>query len=119
MAAPDPDTPGLIMHWIVTAPDVLPKPRNEAALIGRVIHEAMAIWVNALRESDAREIVRGYAAQKNCAVTKESDRRLRINSPSQGHIFIDFDDSGKIHGIEFPPESKPVSWFNGLFQRKA
>jgi hypothetical protein len=119
VAAPDPDMAGLIMYWIVTAPDVLPKPRNESARIGLVIQEAMATWVGAF-DSDGRELVRAYAAQKNCMVIEVSDRRLRIDSPAEDHIFIDFDDLGRIHGIELPQKPKPkpkkVSWFKGLFQ---
>ena len=79
----------------------------------------MATWADALRGSDGRELVRGYAAQKTCKFTEESDRPLRIDSPSGGHIFIDFEESGGIYGIEFPsqpqPEPKKASWFKGLF----
>jgi hypothetical protein len=122
VAAPAPDAPGLVMYWIVTAPDVLPIPRNESARIGHVIREAMADWADALRDSDGRELVRAYAAQKDCTVTEVAERRLRIDSPSGGHIFIDFEESGGISGIEFPPEPEPepkkVSWFKGLFRGK-
>jgi hypothetical protein len=118
VAAPAPDAPGLVMYWIVTAPDVLPKPSNESARMGLVIREAMANWASALQDSDGREIVRSYAALKNCTVTEESDRRLRIDAPSGDHIFIDFEESGGIYGIEFPPVPKPestkVSWFKKL-----
>ena len=83
--------------------------------MGYVIKEAMATWADALRDSDGRELVRAYAAQKNGKVTEESDRRLRIDAPSGDHIFIDFEESGGIYGIEFPPVPKPestkVSWF--------
>jgi hypothetical protein len=119
IVAPAPDAPGLLMNWIVTAPGVLPAARDESVRIGHVIGEAMATWADALRGSDGRALVRGYAAQKTCKVTEESERRLRIDSPSGGHIFIDFEESGGIYGIEFPPapqpEPKKVSWFKGLF----
>jgi hypothetical protein len=122
VAAPAPDAPGLLMYWIVTAPDVLPKPRNASARMGYVIQEAMANWADALRDSGGREIVRAYAAQKDCKVTEESDRRLRIDAPSGDHICVDFEESGGIYGIEFPPEPKPESkkvwWFQGLFGGK-
>ena len=121
VAAPDPDMPGLIMYWIVTAPDVLPKPHNESVRIGLVIQEAMALWADAF-DSDGRKMVREYAAQKNCTVIDVSDRRLRIESPANDHIFIDLDESGGIYGIELPqkrePVSQKVSWFKGLFQGK-
>src|SRR5438046_9325099 len=107
------------MYWIITAGDVLPKPSNESARMGLVIQEVMANWASALQDSDGREIVRAYAALKNCTVTEEAERRLRIDAPSGGHIFIDFEESGGIYGIEFPPEPQPepkkVSWFKGLF----
>jgi hypothetical protein len=110
------------MYWIVTAPDVLPGPRSESVRIGYVIREAMAKWADAFCDSDGRAMVRGYAAQKNCTVTEVAQRRLRIASPSGDHIFIDFEESGGIYGIEFPPapapEPKPVSWFKGLFRGK-
>ena len=82
--------------------------------------KAMADWADALRDSDGGELVRGYAAQKDCTVTGVGERRLRIDSPPGGHIFIDFEESGGIYGIEFPPEpepeSKKVSWFKGFFR---
>jgi hypothetical protein len=118
IAAPSSAAPGLLVFWIVTAPGVLPAARDEALRIGHVIHEAMARWAYALQGSDGRALVRGYAAQKNCKVSEESDRRLRIDAPSGGHIFIDFEESGGIYGIEFPPKPQPppkkVSWFKGL-----
>jgi hypothetical protein len=106
------------MSWIVKAPGVLATARDESVRIGYVVHDAMTNWADALRGSDLRELVGSYAAQKDCKVTEESDRRLRIDSPSGGHVFIDFEESGGISGIEFPPEPRPeprkVSWFKRL-----
>jgi hypothetical protein len=120
--APAPDAPELVMYWAVTAPDVLPKATSESVRMAYVIKEAMTKWAEALGGSDGREIVRAYSAQKNCTVSEVSNRRLRIDAPSGGHIFIDFQDSGGIYGIEIPAqpklETKKVSWFERLFAGK-
>lgn len=118
VAAPAPDAPGLLMHWIVTAPDILPKATSKSVRMGYVIQEAMGRWAGALGDSRGRDIVRAYAAQKGCTVAEVADRRLRIDAPSGDHLFIDFDESGGIYGIELPPQASPApknaSWWDRL-----
>jgi hypothetical protein len=122
VALPDQSGPGATMHWIVTAPGVLPKAQRESVRMGYVIKEAMETWGEALGDGNGRSIVRTYAAQKNCLVAEVGDRRLRIDTPSGDYFFIDFETTGQIYGIELPPtlkqESKKASWFNKLFGRR-
>jgi len=122
VAMPAPDTPELMMYWIVTAPDVVPEPTNKIERFGLTINEAMTTWRDALSSSDGRKIIRAYAAQKNCTVSEDQNQRMRIDAPAGGHIFIDFEESGGIYGIEFPqepePEPKKKHWFKGLLRGK-
>jgi hypothetical protein len=121
VAMPAPNAPALATHWIVTAPDVLPRAQRESVRMGYVIKEAMETWGEALRDGNGREVVRAYAAQKNCAVTEAGDRRLRIDARQGDHFVFDFEQTGGIYGIELAPlvkpESKRASWFNKLFGR--
>jgi hypothetical protein len=120
VAMPAPDTPNLMMYWIVRAPELVPKPANEMEQFGLVVNEAMSTWSEALRESKGRELIRAYAEQKHCIVSEDPSLRMRVDGPAGGHIFIDFEESGAIYGIEFPqepvPEPKKPSWFKGLFR---
>jgi hypothetical protein len=122
VALPAQSAPGAVMYWIVTAPGVLLKARSDSVRMGYVINEAIQTWREALGDANGREIVRIYAAQKNCVVTEVGDRRLRIDAPSGDYFFIDFEHTGGIYGIELPPmlkpETKKSSWFKKLFGRK-
>jgi len=64
----------------------------------------MAHWAGALRDSDGRAVVRAYADQKSCRVSEAGCRRLRVDTPPGEHLFVDFDESGDISGLELPPE---------------
>jgi hypothetical protein len=122
ISGPDPDAPGLTMYWLVKAPGLLPKPPSESQRIALVIQEAMSRWADALRGSKGRQLVQAYADQKNCRVAEVGERRLRIDTPSGEHCFVDFEESGGIYGIELPAkeEAQPAkrSWMSRLFGRK-
>jgi hypothetical protein len=118
VAMPTAETPDLIMFWVVKAPRILPKPSNEFLRMGAVIKAAINQSADALRGSDGRASVRTYAAWKNFTVSEGPDHRMRVEAPGGAYIFIDFEPTGGVYGIEFPPSPAPGSqktpWFKRL-----
>jgi hypothetical protein len=98
----------LWMYWLVIAPGLFAQPPIDSWRIFDVIRQAVPIWGRALQGSNCREVVRAYAGQMGCTVSEISELRLRIDTPSRGHLFVDFDESGEIGGIEHPPEPEPA-----------
>jgi uncharacterized protein DUF6882 len=120
-SGPVPDAPELLMYWLVSAPEVPQCPLSPARRMATGISQAMAAWAEALAGSDGRAIISAYAEQRNCRVSAEGPRRVRIDEPSGGYLHVDFDESGHIAGLELPAEqtepAKP-SWLNRLIGRK-
>jgi hypothetical protein len=112
-------SPGFLMYWLVTAPQVPRQPLSESRHMASGIAQAMSAWANALQGSNGRELIRSYAEEKSCQVSEVGDHRLRIDAPSGGYLFVDFDESGDIYGIELPEEierkPKKKSWLSRLF----
>jgi hypothetical protein len=112
-----PHAPELMMYWAITAPQVPSHPKSESRRMASAISQTMAAWANAIYGSSGREIIRAYASQKGCHIADVGDRRLQIDTPSGGPLFVDFDESGAIHGIELPAERQEpqkASWLNRL-----
>jgi hypothetical protein len=121
VALPATDDRLLWMYWLISAPDVPPYPTSESRQFASGIAQAMVPWASALEGSAGRDLVRAYAEQKQCRISEVGDRRLRVDASSGGHLFVDFDESGAIAGIELPEERPPVpkkdSWLGRLFRR--
>jgi hypothetical protein len=112
-----PHAPELVMYWVMTAPQVPGQPMSESRRMAAAISQTMAAWANAIGGTSGREIIRAYAEVKGCQLAEVSERRLQIDPPSGGPLFVDFDESGAIHGLELPaerPEAKKASWLNRL-----
>jgi hypothetical protein len=118
ISGPVPNAPELVMYWVITAAQVPSQPMSESRRMASAISQTMAAWANAISGSSGREIIRAYANQKRCQLAEVNERRLQIDPPSGEALFVDFDESGAIHGLELPterPEAKKASWLNRLF----
>jgi hypothetical protein len=118
ISGPVPNAPELVMYWVMTAPQVPAQPMSESRRMASAISQTMAAWANAIGGSNGREIIRAYANAKGCQMAEVGELRLQIDPPSGGPLFVDFDESGAIHGLELPAERqgpKKASWLNRLF----
>jgi len=122
------DLPNLKEFWLVKAPGILTPPQNVSIRIFYVIKEALETWGPGLGGSRPRTAVETYAQQKGCTVRdwggqviewaskgrEVYERRIRIDDPSGESLNVDFDDSGDISGMGYPPprEEPPAepSW---------
>jgi hypothetical protein len=112
-----------LMYWLVQAPELLPRPPGESRRFFDVIREAMPHWASALNGSVGRKVVRAYSDQKGYRVSAAGSDRLRVDTLSGEHLFVQFDDSGNIAGLDLPEQSqarpeKP-SWLRRLFGTRA
>jgi hypothetical protein len=126
------ERPNLKEIWLVMAPGILPQPESVSKRMFFVIKEAIESWGPDLGGSQARQAVETYARQRNCTVSDWTDRemegvsqkqpaggrRMRIDDASGDCIFIDFDESGDIAGMGYPPPRVPQaprpSWLKRL-----
>jgi hypothetical protein len=119
VAMPFDDAQEFLMFWFVQAPDLLPQPPSESRRFFDVIRQAMPHWTSALNGAVGRELVRAYTDQKGYRVSGASNDRLRVDTLSGEHLFVQFDDSGNIAGLELPDErgTQPhkTSWLRRLF----
>jgi hypothetical protein len=128
------ERPNLKEWWLVNAPGILPQPQSLSRRILFVIKEASETWGPGLAGSQARKAAEAYAQQRNCTVSDWSGRemegvseaapgehRIRIDDPSGDSIYVDFDESGDIAAMGYPPlRSRPPakpSWFKRLLGR--
>ena len=95
-----------LMYWLVPAPELLPQPASESRRFFDVIREAMPHWASALQGTVGREVVRAYSDQKGYRVSAAGSDRLRVDTLSGEHLFVQFDDSGNIAGIELPDDTR-------------
>ena len=111
------------MYWLVQAPELLPQPPSESRRFFDVIREAMPHWASALKGTVGREVVRAYSDQKGYRVSAVGSDRLRVDTRSGEHLFVQFDDSGNIAGLELPNERgtqpEKTSWLRRLFGVRA
>jgi uncharacterized protein YuzE len=86
------------------------------------IAQTMAHWAAALEGSDAREVVRTYAEQKGARLSEIDAHRVRIDTTPGDYVFVDFDESGHLCGIELPQRGEPAprraSWLGRLLRGK-
>jgi Family of unknown function (DUF6882) len=118
ISGPVPHAPELVMYWVIKAPQVPAQPMSESRRMASAISQTMAAWANAIGGTSGREIIRAYANVKGCRIAEIGERRLQIDPPSGGPLFVDFDESGAIYGLELPAERqepKKSSWLNRLF----
>ena len=64
----------------------------------------MPHWASALHGALGREVVRAYSDQKGYRVSAASSDRLRVDTLSGEHLFVQFDESGNIAELELPDE---------------
>jgi hypothetical protein len=133
-----PGQPGIHEFWLVTAPGILARPASYSRRIGYLLQEVFESWgANCLGTHPLR-IIRAHAEEKGCALTECSkstivqdlpdarriDRRIRIEDPNGDHITIDFEESGAVCRINYPPgPSLPAStaqrsWMDKLLGRR-
>jgi hypothetical protein len=112
---------GFLMFWFVRAPEVLPQPLSESRRFLDVIRAAMPLWASALEGTPGRDVVRAYSDQKGFRVSVADGNRLRVDTVLGEHLFVQFDDSGNIAGLELPDKSRAqpekTSWLRRLFGR--
>jgi len=122
VAMPFDDAQEFLMFWFVQAPQLLPEPTSESRRFFDVIREAMPLWDSALEGTVGREVIRAYSYQKGYRVSVASSNRLRVDTLSGEHLFVQFDDSGNIAGLELPEERRAqpekASWLSRLFGMK-
>ena len=121
ISGPVPNAPELVMYWVIKAPQVPAQPRSESRRMASAISQTMAAWANAIGGSNGRDIIRAYANLKGCRIAEIGGRRLQLDPSSGGPLFVDFDESGAIHGLELPAEQqvpKKASWLHRLFDRE-
>jgi len=130
--------PGLHEFWLVTAPGVLSRPPSVARRIGYILQEVIETWGPHCLGTHPRKIIGAHAVEKRCTVTECPDsqvdqdmpdarriaRRIRIEDLAGDHISVDFEESGDICRINFPPspglaaDPEPRSWLGKLFGRR-
>jgi hypothetical protein len=119
VAMPFDDAQEFLMFWFVQAPDLLPQPPSESRRFFDVIRQAMPHWASALNGAVGRELVRAYSDQKGYRVSGASNDRLRVDTLSGEHLFVQFDQSGNIAGLHLPEERgtqpEKASWLRRLF----
>ena len=122
LSGPVADIPELTMYTLVTAPELLTPPPSESRQFGSAVSQAISAWYDALAGPDGRELIRSYADRKGYRVSEVGDRRYRVDTLSGEHLFVDFEESGGIYGLELPELSRPEpakpSWFGRLFGGK-
>jgi hypothetical protein len=119
VSGPVNNAPELVMYWVLTAPQVPSQPMSESRKMASAISQAMAAWASAFQGSSGRAMIQSYAERKACRVIEAGDRRVRIETPGQGSIEIDFDESDQVAGLEIPagiPAPKKASWLDRLFR---
>jgi hypothetical protein len=122
--------------WLVKAPGILPDPDSVSRRIFFVIKEAIETWGPGFGGCNARKAVAAYARQKNCTVSDSTGqklewaneqqvpggRRTRIDDPAGDTIYVDFDATGEIAGMGYPPpRAHPPpekSWFKRLLRQR-
>jgi len=115
------DQPNFKELWLVNAPGILPPPESVARRVFFVIKEALNTWGPSLGGSPARKAVEAYAQQRDCKVSDWTGRdvewaqekqqagefRIRFDDGSGGSMYVDFDESGDIAGMECLPPQRP------------
>jgi hypothetical protein len=130
------EQPQLKEFWLVKAPGILPPPESVSKRMFFVIKEALETWGPNLGGWRARKAVESYAEQRSCAIADWTGRelewaretpqgvaiRIRIEDASGGTIYVDFDQSGAIAGLGYPPspghQLAKTPWIKRLFGRR-
>jgi hypothetical protein len=122
--------------WLVKAPGILPEPASISRRVFFVIKEAIETWGPGFGGCNARKAIEAYARHKNCKVSdwtgralewaKEPQviggRRIRIDDPAGDSMNVDFDETGDIAGMGYPPlraQTPPKqSWLKRLLGQR-
>jgi hypothetical protein len=130
--------PGFHEFWLVTAPGILSQPPSVSRRIGLILQEVIESWGPQCLGTQPRKIIEAHANAKGCKVAECPDstidqdmpdgrpiaRRIRIDDPSGDHITIDFEESGDLCRINYPPSAGPAagraraSWLDKLLGRR-